>query len=158
MFRKWGLDAVAIGHVTADGILRVKDHGQVVAEIPNRALADEAPLYDRPHTKPYRPVPMNAPPIPSRATPEAIKSDLIALLSSGDICSKRWIWEQYDHTVRTNTLAGPGSDAAIVIHEKHFNEFDYQIWEEYGHIQPARVLTLNRPRLAVFRAFTSIAR
>jgi phosphoribosylformylglycinamidine synthase II len=114
VFRKWGLDAVAIGHVTPDGILRVKDHGQVVAEIPNRALADEAPLYDRPHTKPYRPVPMNAPAIPSRATPDAIKSDLIALLSSGDICSKRWIWEQYDHTVRTNTIEGPGSDAAIV--------------------------------------------
>jgi phosphoribosylformylglycinamidine synthase II len=114
VFRKWGLDAVAIGHVTPDGILRVKDHGQVVAEIPNRALADEAPLYDRPHTKPYRPVPMNAPAIPSRATGNAIKSDLIALLSSGDICSKRWIWEQYDHTVRTNTIEGPGSDAAIV--------------------------------------------
>src|SRR5579862_8650267 len=99
VFRKWGLDAVAIGQVTSDGILRVKDHGQVVAEIPNRALADEAPLYDRPHTKPYRPVPMNAPAIPTRATADAIKSDLIALLSSGDICSKRWIWQQYDHTV-----------------------------------------------------------
>jgi phosphoribosylformylglycinamidine synthase subunit PurL len=114
VFRKWGLDAVAIGHVTPDGILRVKDHGRVVAEIPNRALADEAPVYDRPHTKPYRPVPMNAPPIPSHATADAIKSDLIALLSSGDICSKRWIWQQYDHTVRTNTIEGPGSDAAIV--------------------------------------------
>src|ERR1700732_1404442 len=55
VFRKWGLDAVTIGHVTPDGILRVKDHGQVVAEIPNRGLADEAPLYERPHTKPYRP-------------------------------------------------------------------------------------------------------
>jgi phosphoribosylformylglycinamidine synthase len=114
VFRKWGLDAVAIGHVTPDGILRVKDHGRIVAEIPNLALADEAPLYDRPHTKPYRPVPMNAPPIPARATRDAIKSDLIALLSSGDICSKRWIWQQYDHTVRTNTIEGPGSDAAIV--------------------------------------------
>jgi phosphoribosylformylglycinamidine synthase len=114
VFRKWGLDAVTIGHVTPDGILRVKDHGQVVAEIPNRDLADEAPLYDRPHTKPYRPVPMNAPLISSRATGNAITSDLIALLSSSDICSKRWIWEQYDHTVRTNTIVGPGSDAAIV--------------------------------------------
>jgi phosphoribosylformylglycinamidine synthase II len=114
VFRKWGLDAVTIGHVTNDGILRVKDRGGVVAEIPNRALADEAPLYDRPHTMPYRPVPMNGPPIPSHATADAIKSDLIALLSSGDICSKRWIWEQYDHTVRTNTIEGPGSDAAIV--------------------------------------------
>src|SRR5271156_5055432 len=62
VFRKWGLDAVTVGHVTPDGILRVKDHGKIVAEIPNRALADEAPVYDRPHSKPpYRPAPMEAP-------------------------------------------------------------------------------------------------
>ncbi len=114
VFHKWGLDAVEIGHVTADGILRVKDHGRVVAEIPNRALADEAPLYDRPHGKPYRPAPMNPPVMPRRDSPEAIRADLIALLESGDICSKRWIWEQYDYMVRTNTIQGPGSDAAIV--------------------------------------------
>jgi len=115
VFRKWGLDAVTVGRVTADGILRVKDHGQVVAEIPNRDLADEAPLYDRPHAKPYRPAPLDPPAglfSPDRKA--SIQSDLIALLSSGDICSKRWIWEQYDYTVRTNTVAGPGSDAAIV--------------------------------------------
>ncbi len=115
VFRKWGLDAVAIGRVTADGILRVKDHGQVVAEIPNRDLADEAPLYDRPHSTPRRVAPLNAPaPVPNRSTRAEIQRDLIALLSSGDICSKRWIWEQYDYTVRTNTIAGPGADAAIV--------------------------------------------
>ena len=114
VFHKWGLDAVEIGHVTADGILRVKDHGRVVAEIPNRALADEAPLYDRPHAKPYRPAPLAAPRIPTRATPDAIRADLIALLKSADLCSKRWIWEQYDYMVRTNTIQGPGSDAAIV--------------------------------------------
>jgi phosphoribosylformylglycinamidine synthase len=114
VFHKWGLDAVEIGHVTADGILRVNDHGRVVAEIPNRALADEAPLYDRPHAQPYRPAPMDPPPMPPRDTPEAIRTDLIALLKSGDICSKRWIWEQYDYMVRTNTIQGPGSDAAIV--------------------------------------------
>ena len=65
VFRKWGLDAVTIGEVTGDGKLRVKDHGVVVAEIPNRELADEAPLYDRPHgVAPYRPAPMEAPDIP----------------------------------------------------------------------------------------------
>ena len=112
VFRKWGLDAVTIGKVTADGKLRVKDHGKIVAEISNRALADEAPLYDRPHTKPYRPAPLAAP----AAIPKSrsVQQDLIALLSSADICSKRWIWEQYDYLVRSNTLAGPGSDAAIV--------------------------------------------
>ena len=114
VFHKWGLDAVTIGHVTPDGILRVKDHGKVVAEIPNRGLADEAPVYNRPHTKPARVAPLEAPPIPDRSTPAAIRADLIALLSSGDLCSKRWIWEQYDYLVRSNTLAGPMADAAII--------------------------------------------
>ncbi len=111
VFRKWGLDAVTVGRVTPDGILRVKDHGQVVAEISNRALADEAPVYDRPHTKPYRTAPLQP---PGDLPVGDVKADLIALLESGDICSKRWIWEQYDYTVRTNTIEGPGSDAAIV--------------------------------------------
>jgi phosphoribosylformylglycinamidine synthase II len=114
VFRKWGLDAVTIGVVTPDGMLRVKDDGQVVAEIPNRALADEAPLYERPHTTPYRPAPLQGPMLSITDSPERIEADLIALLTSSDICSKRWIWEQYDYMVRTNTLEGPGADAAVV--------------------------------------------
>ena len=110
VFKKWGLDAVEIGVVTGDGMLRVKNHGEVFAEIPNHALADEAPRYDRPHTNPYRCAPLNGPDIRS----EDLTADLKALLASGDICSKRWIWEQYDHQVRTNTIAGPGSDAAVI--------------------------------------------
>jgi len=111
VFRKWGLDAVTIGAVTGDGKLRVKDHGRVVAEIPNRELADEAPLYDRPHNvAPYRPAPMAAPEFASHN----LEADLLALVGSGDLCSKRWIWQQYDYMVRTNTIAGPGGDAAIV--------------------------------------------
>src|SRR5579872_5181209 len=111
VFKKWGLDAVTVGVVTNDGMLRVKDHGKVVAEIPNRELADEAPLYDRPHdAAPYRPAPMEAPEFTSRD----LNGDLLALVGSGDLCSKRWIWQQYDYTVRTNTIAGPGGDAAIV--------------------------------------------
>ena len=116
VFHKWGLDAVTIGHVTDDGQLRVKDHGKVVAEISNRALADEAPLYDRPHSKPYRSAPQAAPRNFPRS--RSIKNDLIALLSSGDICSKRWIWEQYDYLVRSNTLAGPQSAEAAIIRIK----------------------------------------
>ena len=110
VFRKWGLDAVAIGVVTSDGLLRVKHHGEVFAEIPNRALADEAPKYQRPFTQPLRTAPLTGPAIQSRD----LAGDLKRLLASGDLCSKRWIWEQYDHQVRTNTLAGPGSEAAIV--------------------------------------------
>ncbi len=110
VFKKWGLDAVRIGTVTADGRLRVKDHGEIFADIPNRALADEAPKYNRPFVAPLRTAPLDGPDIHS----EDLTADLKALLASGDLCSKRWIWEQYDHQVRTNTVAGPGSDAAIV--------------------------------------------
>ncbi len=111
VFRKWGLDAVAIGRVTDDGKLRVKNRGAVVAEIPNRPLAEEAPLYDRPHNvAPQRSAPMEAPQFSSAD----LEADLLAILGSGDVCSKRWIWQQYDYMVRTNTLAGPGADAAIV--------------------------------------------
>jgi phosphoribosylformylglycinamidine synthase len=110
VFKKWGLDAVTVGHVTGDGLLRVRHHGEIVAEIPNQPLADSAPLYDRPHTKPLRQAPMEAPEFTSRN----LTRDLETLLSSADICSKRWIWQQYDYQVRTNTIAGPGSDAAIL--------------------------------------------
>jgi phosphoribosylformylglycinamidine synthase len=111
VFQKWGLDAVTVGRVMGDGMLRVKNHGVVAAEIPNRELADEAPLYDRPHNaEPYRKAPMETPEFASRH----LNRDLLALLASADLCSKRWIWEQYDSTIRTNTLAGPGGDAAII--------------------------------------------
>ena len=110
VFKKWGLDAVTVGRVTADGLLRVRHHGEIVAEIPNQPLADSAPLYDRPHTKPLRKAPMEAP----EFTSQNLTRDLEMLLSSADICSKRWIWQQYDYQVRTNTIAGPGSDAAIL--------------------------------------------
>jgi phosphoribosylformylglycinamidine synthase len=110
VFHKWGLDAVTIGTVTDTGRLIVKDRGAVVADIPSRELANEAPLYDRPHTKPYRTVPMEAPAYGAVDPNEALET----LLASGDLCSKGWIYQQYDWSVRTNTLQGPGADAAIV--------------------------------------------
>src|SRR4051795_3792282 len=109
VFKKWGLEASEIGIVTNDGKLRVRHHGEIVAEIPNRELADEAPLYDRPHTTP--PVAQQS----VKRSPADVQSALPALLASPDICSKRWIWEQYDFQVRTNTLTIPEqTDAAIV--------------------------------------------
>jgi phosphoribosylformylglycinamidine synthase II len=110
IFRKWGLEAVEIGVVTGDGRLRVKHHGEVVADIPNRELADEAPVYHRPYTQPLRRAPLAAPAMP----PVNIQTALPQLLASPDLCSKRWIWQQYDYQVRTNTVAGPGWDAAII--------------------------------------------
>jgi phosphoribosylformylglycinamidine synthase subunit PurL len=113
VFKKWGLDAVEIGVVTNDGLLRVKDHGEVVAEIPNPLLTDDAPLYDRPHTRPFRYAPLDGPEL---GAPDgtALADALCRLLSCADICSKRWIYEQYDYMVRTNTTLGPGADAAVV--------------------------------------------
>ena len=113
VFRKWGLDAVTIGEVTGDGKLRVKNHGVVVAEIPNRELADEAPLYDRPHdVAPYRPAPMEAPEIPRSRdlncrSSRSCSPPAICVPSAGSGSSTTT-------SVRTNTLQGPGGDAAIV--------------------------------------------
>src|SRR5260221_6389418 len=89
VFRKWGLDAVTIGAVTSDGLLRVKDHGRVVVEIPNRELSDAAPLYDRPHNQPpLRRAPMAAPQFAS----SDLSADLAKILASPDVCSKQWVW------------------------------------------------------------------
>jgi len=111
VFKKWGLDAVEIGTVTDTGRLVVKNHGEIVADIPNKAIAHEAPLYDRPHNvAPYRTAPMESPHFSS----SDLNRDLEALVSSADLCSKEWIWQQYDYMVRTNTVEGPGGDAAIV--------------------------------------------
>jgi phosphoribosylformylglycinamidine synthase subunit PurL len=110
VFKKWNLEAAEIGFVTGDGKLRVRHHGQVVAEIPNRELADEAPLYNRPYT-----VPIQARQAPGFTIPADVQSALPILLAAPDICSKRGIWEQYDYQVRTNTLTRPEqTDAAIV--------------------------------------------
>jgi phosphoribosylformylglycinamidine synthase len=118
VFQKWGLDAVEVGKVTTGNILRVLEHGQVVAEIPNPALTDEAPLYQRPLARWEPPV--------DRDKPESITfgeiSDHTAnfkqLLASPNICGKRWVWQQYDHMVQTNTVEGPGAGDAGVIRIK----------------------------------------
>jgi phosphoribosylformylglycinamidine synthase subunit PurL len=115
VFRKWGLDAVEIGRVTSDGLLRVLHHGEVVAAIPADALAHQAPVYHRPAAPPLQ----DAAVAESRvrlASPGAnLTENFRRLLAAPAIASKRWIFEQYDHMVRTNTLAVPGAaDAAVV--------------------------------------------
>ena len=113
VFRKWGLDAVQIGAVTADGLLRVRNNGEVVGEIPNSLLTNDAPLYNRPTGKPWRSAPLDGPDVGEPSHRE-LREGLEALLASPDICSKRWIYEQYDYMVRTNTTQGPGGDAAVI--------------------------------------------
>jgi len=114
VFGKWGLDAVEIGSVIPKPVLRVRQHGKVVAEIPNHALTEEAPVYDRPQTMSRRPAPLEPrAPLSPRSGAE-LAEDLLALLASPSLASKRWIFEQYDSMVRTNTVLGPGGDAALL--------------------------------------------
>jgi len=163
VFEKWGLDAVEVGKVTTDNKLRVLEHGKVVAEIPNPALTDEAPLYKRPMARWEPPVAREMPesvrlsgpgglkpqsfsedngaadaaphPKPTDGAAEAapfqnpriasssedFTSRLKQLLASPNICGKRWVWQQYDHMVQTNTVESPGAGDAGVIRIKSSN-------------------------------------
>jgi phosphoribosylformylglycinamidine synthase len=113
IFEKWDLHASRIGDVTDDGLLRVRHDGEIVAEIPNRALVDEAPVYDRPTTRPayldeVRRLDLDA------LRPGAPQDAFFAVLASPTIASKRWVYRQYDHMVRTNTLVLAGMGAGVV--------------------------------------------
>lgn len=112
---KWGLGAAAIGRVTGDGMLRVRWRGEVVAELPARALAEEAPAYDPPAAEPgYRRRTLRFRPGEVRP-PDDLGGVLLKLLASPAIASKAWVYRQYDHMVRTDTVLGPGAaDAAVV--------------------------------------------
>ena len=153
VFEKWGLDAVEVGHVTHDNVMRVRQHGELVAEIPNEALTDDAPLYKRPLERWEPPVEREMPAhiklsLLSESEPQGLKPlssaadhgtaetvalqsasaqssftrdftpELKRLLASPNICSKRWVWQQYDHMVQTNTVVSPGAGDAGVIRIK----------------------------------------
>ena len=114
VFEKWDLHAVRIGEVTGDGLLRVRDGGEIVAEIPNRPLADEAPLYDRPYREPgdlHQRQTLDLSVLAPGGTPSMA---FLRLLGSPGIASKRWIYRQYDHMVRTNTIVPAGAGAGVV--------------------------------------------
>jgi len=115
IFEKWELDFAIIGRVTEGERLVLKENGTVVADIPVPPLVSEAPEYDRPRSTPPAPDAMPEV-IPAIDTP--IADSLLQLLGSPDLCSKRWIWEQYDHMVMADTVQRPGGDAAVVrIHD-----------------------------------------
>src|SRR5271165_6434125 len=115
VFKKWGLDAVVVGEVKDGGLMRVKDHGKVVAEIPAHPLAEEGPIYHRPLAPPTKRNETAADWFKFAAEGTNLTENFVKLLASPAIASKRWITEQYDTMVRTNTLAAPGAaDAAVV--------------------------------------------
>jgi phosphoribosylformylglycinamidine synthase subunit PurL len=121
VFERWGLDAVEVGTVTTDNKLRVRQRGEVVAEIPNHALTDDAPVYKRPLARWESPVPREVPEHVKLGASRDFTRELKQLLASPNICSKRWVWQQYDHMVQTNTVERPGAGDAGVIRIKNEN-------------------------------------
>jgi len=116
VFAKWGLDASIVGIVTADDTMRVTHHGELVAEIPNKALTDEAPVYHRPVGVWKAPVALDPPAwvVEELKKPRDYTADLKKLLASANICDKRWVFEQYDSMVQSNTVQGPGGEAGVM--------------------------------------------
>jgi phosphoribosylformylglycinamidine synthase len=109
IFKKWELDFAVIGTVTETGRMVLEWNGETVADIPLGPLADEAPCYERPYTIPK-------PPEPLTGIPESrdVAADLLKLMGSPNLASRRWVWEQYDQTVGADTVQTPGGDAAVL--------------------------------------------
>ena len=114
IFKKWDLHAVRIGEVTTDGRLRVRNKGEVVADIPNKALTDEAPRYRRPVAEPAYLKDVQRLDLSTLGNPPVARDVFQQLIGSPGIASKRWVYRQYDHMVRTNTLVLPGMGAGVV--------------------------------------------
>jgi phosphoribosylformylglycinamidine synthase len=109
IFRKWELDFAVIGEVTDTGRMELVWNGETVADIPLGPLADDAPCYERPYAIPKAPQPLAD--IPQGAD---IAADLLKLIGSPNLASRRWVWEQYDQSVGADTVQRPGGDAAVV--------------------------------------------
>jgi len=113
VFRRWGLEVAEIGEVTGDGRARLLHQGEVAADMPVAPLTSQAPVYRRPAAPPADlAARQRTPEVPVPDDPAAA---LTALLTTPELASKEWIWRQYDHSVRTNTVLGPGADAAVLL-------------------------------------------
>ena len=116
VFKKWGLDGVIVGVVKDEPRLKIRHHGVLVADIPNESLTDDAPLYHRPVGEWVTPIPVE----PTEEILEKLSQDhdftaeLKQLLASANVTSKRWVHQQYDSMVQTNTVIGPGSEAGVM--------------------------------------------
>ncbi|MGN6285253.1 MAG: phosphoribosylformylglycinamidine synthase subunit PurL [Afipia sp.] len=111
IFKKWGLDFAVVGTTTPSKRFVVKHAGDVMADLPIKELGDEAPVYDRPHV-PSPQLPMIR--AQDVKPPVGIAAALEKLIATPELCSKRWVWEQYDHVIGGNTVQRPGGDAAVV--------------------------------------------
>lgn len=111
IFRKWGLDFAVVGYTTPTKRFVIKHGGDVMADLPIKELGDEAPLYNRPFVdSPKLPVIDAASVKPPMGNAEALEK----IMGAPDMCSRRWVWEQYDHVIMGNTVQRPGGDAAVV--------------------------------------------
>ena len=111
IFRKWGLDFAVVGETTPTKRFLVRHGGAVMADLPIKELGDEAPVYDRPFAESAKLPVIDA---ASVKPPMGVADALEKLIGSPDLCSKRWVWEQYDHVILGNTVQRPGGDAAVV--------------------------------------------
>jgi phosphoribosylformylglycinamidine synthase len=111
IFRKWGLDFAIIGKTTDDLRFKVKHRGEIKADLPIKELGDQAPLYDRPFVRKPKAAIVRPEDV---APPIGDAEALLRLLGSPNLSSKRWIYEQYDHLILSNTVQAPGGDAAVV--------------------------------------------
>jgi len=113
VFRKWGLEVTTIGELTGDPRAEIFRHGKLEVSTPIAPLTDDAPVYERPVAEPAWLAELQEPPaVPAADDPTGC---LERLLATPDLASKEWLWRQYDHTVRTNTVVGPGGDAAVLV-------------------------------------------
>jgi phosphoribosylformylglycinamidine synthase len=111
IFRKWGLDFAVVGETTPTKRFIVRHHGDVMVDLPIKELGDQAPEYDRPFVDPPKlPVIDAADVAPPLSNADALET----LIAAPDLCSRRWVWEQYDHVILGNTVQRPGGDAAVV--------------------------------------------
>src|SRR5205809_20059 len=115
VFEQWDVPCAEIGRVTSDGIMRVRNNGQIAAEIPAKALAEKAPLYSREAKKNIAEITEDAEIIRkiSALSASSVIESLRQVLRDPTIASKNWVYRQYDHTVRTGTIVKPGSDVAV---------------------------------------------
>lgn len=111
---KWGLTATDVGHVTSDGLLRILDDGEVAAELSAKALASEGPLYSPVGAMPAWQEAVRSLDYSTLKEPTDMNEVLVALLATPNIASKEWVYRQYDHMVRGDTVILPGSDAAML--------------------------------------------
>jgi phosphoribosylformylglycinamidine synthase len=114
IFEKWDLDFSVIGEVTGDGVGRIRMGGRTVAEIPIAAVTDDAPVYNRPAARPAGQDAMLRLDFSALPSPSDLSETWKRMMACPEMTDKRWVYRQYDHMIRTNTLVLPGSDAAVL--------------------------------------------